>query len=124
MNEEQYHSTEFAETAGGENPQQYGQMGAQRMEEGRFEPALGDTVIDELQSRWNSVQIEFVDGPRTSVEQAQALVAETVEKIAQMLSEKRASLDGTWANREDISTEDLRTALQRYRSFFNRLLRV
>jgi hypothetical protein len=79
-------------------------------------------AIDELRSRWNSIQIEFVDEPRASVEQADALVAEVMKRIAQMFAEKRAVLDQQWVNHEDVSTEDLRVALQRYRSFFNRLL--
>jgi hypothetical protein len=78
--------------------------------------------IDELRSRWNAIQIEFVDEPRASVEQADALVAEVMKRIAQMFSEKRAALDEQWTNHDDVSTEDLRVALQRYRSFFQRLL--
>jgi len=86
------------------------------------ESLLGGDEIDDLQSRWNSIQVEFVDEPHTSVEQADALVAETMEMIARMLSEKQATLKELWVDHEDISTEDLRIALQRYRSFFNRLL--
>ena len=86
------------------------------------ESLLGGNEIDDLQSRWNSIQVEFVDEPHTSVEQADALVAETMEMIARMLSEKQATLKELWVDHEDISTEDLRIALQRYRSFFNRLL--
>jgi len=78
--------------------------------------------IDDLRSRWNAIQIEFVDEPRASVEQADALVAEVMRKIAQMFAEKRATLDEQWTNHDDVSTEDLRVALQRYRSFFHRLL--
>jgi len=78
--------------------------------------------IDELRSRWSAIQIEFVDEPRASVEQADALVAEVMKRIAQMFAEKRATLDEQWANHDDVSTEDLRVALQRYRSFFHRLL--
>jgi len=78
--------------------------------------------IDELRSRWSAIQIEFVDEPHASVEQADALVAEVMKRIAQMFAEKRATLDEQWANHDDVSTEDLRVALQRYRSFFHRLL--
>lgn len=78
--------------------------------------------IDELRSRWNAIQIEFVDEPRASVEQADALVAEVMKHIAQMFAEKRATLYEQWANHDDVSTEDLRGALQGYRSFFHRLL--
>jgi hypothetical protein len=83
---------------------------------------LQDHEIDELRSRWNTIQTGFVDEPRTSVEQADALVAEVMKRIAQMFAEQRANLDKQWADHEDVSTEDLRVTLQRYRSFFNRLL--
>jgi hypothetical protein len=83
---------------------------------------LRSDEIDELRSRWNTIQIDFVDEPRASVEQADALVAEVMKRIAQMFAEKRAILDEQWADHEDVSTEDLRVALQRYRSFFHRLL--
>ena len=85
-------------------------------------PLLQDHEIDDLRSRWNSIQTGFVDEPRASVEQADALVAEVMKRIAQMFAEQRATLDKQWADHEDVSTEDLRVTLQRYRSFFNRLL--
>jgi hypothetical protein len=80
--------------------------------------------VDELRSRWNSIQTKFVDEPRTSVEQADALVADTLHRIETMFSEKRAILENKWVKQADISTEDLRTALQDYRSFFKRLLEL
>ena len=85
------------------------------------ETVLETDEIKKFQSRWNSIQIEFVDRPRASVEQADALVAEAMEKIERMLSEKRAVLAERWFNHEDASTEDLRLALHGYRSFLNRL---
>jgi hypothetical protein len=90
--------------------------------ESRPLPLLRDEEIDQLRIRWNAIQIEFVDEPRASVEQADTLVAEVMKRIAQMFAEKRATLDEQWANHDDVSTEDLRVALQRYRSFFHRLL--
>lgn len=87
-------------------------------------PWLGTEEIDELQSRWNSIQIEFVDDPRASVKQADELVTEAVERIEQAFANQRTLLDEQWTNLEDISTEDLRIALQSYRSFLNRLLTI
>jgi len=86
------------------------------------ETVLETDEINKLQSRWNSIQTEFVDRPRNSVEHADALVAEAMEKIERMLSKKRAALAEGWVEHEDASTEDLRIALHGYRSFFNRLL--
>ena len=87
-------------------------------------PWLRTEEIDELQSRWNSIQIEFVDDPRASVKQADELVTEAVERIKQAFANQRTLLDEQWTNLEDISTEDLRIALQSYRSFLNRLLTI
>lgn len=86
------------------------------------ESLLSREEIGELKSRWNSIQVGFVDEPHASVEQADALAAETMEKINKMLSFQRATLNELWVGHDDISTEDLRIALQHYRSLFNRLL--
>jgi hypothetical protein len=83
---------------------------------------LSAEEINELQTRWNSIQAEFVDEPHKSVEQADALVAEALERIKQVFSNQHTVLNEQWINHEDISTEDLRVALKSYRSFFKRIL--
>lgn len=85
-------------------------------------PWLKGEENDEFRKRWNLIQSEFVNEPRASVEQADALVAETLDRIQQAFSKQRTVLNEQWASHADISTEDLRIALQSYRSFFNRLL--
>jgi len=65
-----------------------------------------------------------VDEPRRSVEQADALVAEVIKRLANSFAEERSKLEGQWGRGGDVSTEDLRVALRRYRSFFDRLLNV
>jgi len=77
-----------------------------------------------LHTRWNEIQGRFVDEPRSAVQQADALVSEVIEKITQMFANEHSSLEGQWKQKQgnDVSTEDLRKALQRYRSFFNRLV--
>ncbi len=79
-------------------------------------------VSEHLRARWNEIQGKFVDEPRTSVQQADALVSEVVEKITEMFSSEHSSLEGQWKEGNDVSTEDLRKALQHYRSFFNRMV--
>jgi hypothetical protein len=64
----------------------------------------------------------FVDRPRESVEQADQLVADLMQRLAAQFSEERAELEGQWERDDDVSTGDLRAALTRYRSFFERLL--
>jgi hypothetical protein len=75
-----------------------------------------------FQRRWQEVQTRFVDEPRDAVEEADSLVANVMRQLAETFAQERERLEAQWARGEDISTEDLRVALQRYRSFFRRLL--
>jgi hypothetical protein len=77
---------------------------------------------EHLHTRWNEIQGRFVDEPRSAVQQADALVSEVIEKITGMFANEHSSLEGQWKQGNDVSTEDLRKALQGYRSFFNRLV--
>ena len=77
-----------------------------------------------LRSRWDSIQTGFVDEPRQAVEQADSLVAEVMQHLAQLFADERNKLESQWSRGDDVSTEDLRVALQRYRSFFDRLLSI
>jgi len=76
----------------------------------------------EFQGRWESIQTTFVDDPRDAVENADALVAELMQRLADGFARERERLEEQWSRGEDVSTEDLRVVLQRYRSFFRRLL--
>jgi len=75
-----------------------------------------------LRARWNEIQGRFVDEPRSAVQQADALVSDVTEKISQMFANEHSALEYQWKQGNDVSTEELRQALQRYRSFFNRLV--
>lgn len=75
-----------------------------------------------FRSRWALIQASFVDEPRAAVEQGDALVAELMQRLAEVFSTERARLEEQWTSGSDVSTEDLRLALRRYRSFFDRLL--
>ena|SRR5438034_1857292 len=75
-----------------------------------------------LRNRWSDVQTSFVDEPRRAVEQADALVAEVMKRLAEGFAGERTSLEQQWDRGDNVTTEDLRVALQRYRSFFDRLL--
>jgi hypothetical protein len=86
------------------------------------EPLLPADQSERFTIRWQEVQAAFVDEPQQSVEQADALVADLMQRIAAIFSEEREHLEGQWAQGDDVSTEDLRVALMRYRSFFDRLL--
>jgi hypothetical protein len=75
-----------------------------------------------FQQRWEAIQTQFVDEPRGAVEEADGLVANLMQELAASFAREREQLEAQWDRGEDISTEDLRIALQRYRSFFQRLL--
>ena len=84
-------------------------------------PANG---LEELRNRWSGVQTAFVDEPRSAVEQADGLVAAAMKRLAEVFAEERSRLEQQWDRGDNVSTEDLRIALQRYRSFFQRLLSI
>ena len=86
------------------------------------EPLLPSDVTGDFQRRWEEVQARFVDEPHGAVEQADGLVAKLMQQLAGSFARERERLEAQWGRGEDISTEDLRVALQRYRSFFQRLL--
>jgi hypothetical protein len=83
---------------------------------------LGGDELQGIVARWTEIQAEFVDEPRTAVEQADALVAEFMQRLAEMFAHERAVLEQRWAGGNEVSTEELRQSLRRYRSFFERLL--
>jgi len=77
-----------------------------------------------LRSRWEKIQVGFVDEPRKAVEEADELVDTVVQRLTEIFSNERSRMEHDWDKGETISTEDLRVALRRYRSFFDRLLSV
>jgi hypothetical protein len=77
-----------------------------------------------FRSRWEAIQTGFVDEPRVAVEQADSLVAEVMKRLAEVFADERTTLEQQWGRGDNVSTEDLRVALKRYRSFFERLLSV
>jgi molecular chaperone GrpE (heat shock protein) len=84
-------------------------------------PLLGEDT-DQLRERWEAVQSSFVDEPQQAVEQADALVTEVIKRLTRTFQETHDSLEAQLGEADDVSTEDLRVGLQRYRSFFERLL--
>lgn len=85
-------------------------------------PLLNPDEMTGMRSHWTDIQSGFVDEPRHAVEEADHLVAEVMQKLAQTFARERSNLENQWNQGENVSTEDLRIALQRYRSFFDRLL--
>ena len=92
--------------------------------DGAAQPLLAETETAELRRQWDAIQAGFVDEPRRAVEDADHLVAQAMKRLAETFAEERGRLECQWDRGDDVSTEDLRVALQRYRSFFGRLLAV
>jgi len=92
-------------------------------DDARLEPLLGGDEAGRFRTEWESIQVAFVDDPETSVERADALVAELMQQLAATFARERETLEHQWASGDAKGdTEELRIALQRYRSFFDRLL--
>lgn len=87
-------------------------------------PLFAGEEAQGLRGRWDAIQTSFVDEPRQAVQQADSLVATTMKRLAEIFADERAGLEGQWDRGDNVSTEDLRLALQRYRSFFTRLLSI
>lgn len=85
---------------------------------------FSESEVGDFRSRWSNIQTAFVDEPRKVVEDADNLVASLMKKLAEGFANKRERLEKQWDRGDNVSTEDLRIALQRYRSFFDRLLKV
>lgn len=87
-------------------------------------PLFAEDELGGYRTRWSAIQTGFVDEPRRAVEEADTLVAELMQRLAEGFSNERRQLEAQWEKSDDISTEDLRLAMRRYRSFFERLLSI
>jgi hypothetical protein len=90
--------------------------------EDELEPLFEEEAARKFRSRWLAIQSKFVDDPRDSVKQADELVADIIKDVTMNFADRRIGLEKQWNSGENISTEDMRVTLKRYRSFFERLL--
>jgi hypothetical protein len=77
---------------------------------------------DNFRQRWEMIQAQFVDEPRRAIEEADALVQQLIRSLTETFADERRRLEQQWKAGRDVSTDELRQGLQRYRSFFRRLL--
>ncbi|MFH7600348.1 hypothetical protein WDV06_35400 [Streptomyces racemochromogenes] len=89
---------------------------------GDGQPLLDTGDAERFRTAWAEIQGRFVDDPREAVTSADTLVAEVMQSLAGTFASHKQELEGQWQRGDDVATEDLRQALQHYRSFFNRLL--
>ena len=85
---------------------------------------FADATVKDYRDRWSNIQTGFVDEPRKAVEEADELVESVLNKLSEVFTRERQKLSSQWERGDRVSTEDLRITLQRYRSFFDRLLNV
>jgi 5'-deoxynucleotidase YfbR-like HD superfamily hydrolase len=88
----------------------------------RAVPMFAENEAEGFRARWDAIQTGFVDEPRKAVEEADSLVAQVITRLSEVFADERSNLEGQWGRGDQISTEDLRVALRKYRSFFERLL--
>ena len=87
-------------------------------------PLLPQDSVQDLRIHWDKIQTGFVDEPRNAVQAADELVAQAIKRLAESFAEERNRLERQWDRGDAVNTEDLRVALRKYRSFFQRLLSV
>jgi hypothetical protein len=89
---------------------------------GSLAELLNRADSEQFRTRWNEIQGKFVDQPRVAVQEADGLVSEVIAQITQMFADEHSTLESQWHQGQEVSSEDFRQALLRYRSFFNRLV--
>jgi hypothetical protein len=89
-----------------------------------LDPLFAHEAATDFRARWDVVQRGFVDDPQEAVRAGDELVAEVIKSLTETFSNQRSALEGELRQTELASTENLRLALRRYRSFFERLLSI
>jgi hypothetical protein len=115
--------TRTEETRTGQTPTEQMPQQAAQPDDERRERLVPEDHAASYGSRWDAVKGTFVDEPREAVAQADALVGELLDELETLFREQRRSIE-RGLDADETSTEDLRTALRRYRSFFERLLAI
>ena len=85
-------------------------------------PLLEDGAAETFLRRWSEVQARFVDDPQAAVRDGDSLVAELLQALAARFAAHKDGLEQSWRGGGEADTEQLRLALQSYRSFLQRLL--
>ena len=97
---------------------------AEIAQESSAEALFVSSEAQDFRSKWEKIQVGFVDEPRKAVQDADGLVAAAIKRLSEVFAEERSKLEHEWDRGDSVSTEDLRIALRRYRSFFDRLLSI
>jgi hypothetical protein len=87
-----------------------------------LEPLFTPDRAETYRNRWISIQSSFVDDPRQAVRSGDELVAQVMANLASTFADERHRMEAQLDATGEGATENLRVALRRYRSFFDRLL--
>src|SRR6266536_2591217 len=117
--EDRLSTTDFVATGDRAEPseQERTDQNTPKPEEAGGGPLLPQNSAQDLRNEWDGIQTSFVDDPRTSVKKADELVENAMKRLSETFTQQRSNLERQWDRGEDVSTEDLRLALQKYRSF-------
>jgi len=115
---------ELNQTGDREPPTPFGNSGGTALGEERSAPLFAANEAEDLRSKWEKIQTNFVDEPRNAVKEADALVDTAIKRLSETFAGERGKLEHEWDRRDNVSTEDLRQAFRHYRAFFDRLLSV
>ena len=105
-----------------QEPSTANQSSVAASEDGQLAPLFLPDAAKYFRSHWDAVQLSFVDDPKQAVREADGLVAQVMKSLAETFSNERAKIEAQVDETGEASTENLRLALRRYRSFFDRLL--
>ncbi len=123
MAEDQKKRTDGNATDTTKEPEEKDQQVQAKAQPEKLEPLFDEGEAEKFRTRWMNIQSKFVEDPRGSVREADTLVADVLKNVSMGFHDRRTSLEKQWNNNgNDVSTEDFRQMLKRYRSFFDRLL--
>ncbi len=88
----------------------------------KLDPLFQENEAEKFHDRWTNIQSKFVESPPEALKEADELVADVLNNVTTGFHDRRTSLEKQWQAGNNASTEELRQALKRYRSFFDRLL--
>ena len=93
-------------------------------EDAKLAPLFTQDAATDFRARWDVVQRSFVDDPKEAVRAGDELVAQVIKSLAETFANQRSDLESSHDHARTPTTENLRHALRRYRSFFERLLSI
>jgi hypothetical protein len=85
-----------------------------------FDHLLAPADRDELDHRWTAIETGFVEDPKRHIELADDLLGDVIDRLEAQLKHDRERLSAAWRG-GDVTTEQLRELLLRYRDSYQRL---